>query len=175
MHKKPFTTLKISSGHKVKIDREDLVRVKAHVWKAYESSTGRLKVIATLRGQNKVRTITLGKFLMNPPKGKQVYPRRFNAGLDYRKSNLIVCSLKERQQQLPKRRASTSSQYRGVSYSKANKNWRALIKVAGKLVSLGSFQKEEDAAKAYNVGARKHFGKSAYQNRVGGKSNRRKI
>ena len=38
---------------------------------------------------------------MNPPKGKLAYPRRFNDGFDYRKNNLIICTMQERQQLLP--------------------------------------------------------------------------
>jgi hypothetical protein len=111
---------------------------------------------------------------MNPEKGKQVYPRRFNEGLDYRKDNLVVCTLKERQRLLPKNRIKQSSDFRGVSFSKNNKKWRAGIEVKGKSINLGHFTTEEAAAKAYNEAAKKYFGEIAYQNRVGKKTNERK-
>jgi hypothetical protein len=106
---------------------------------------------------------------MDPPPGMQVYPRRFNEGLDYRKGNLIVCTLQERQRLLPKKRQATSSTFRGVSFSKAENKWRAGIEVDGHSINLGSFDNEEDAALAYNEAALKHFGDVAYQNRVGKK------
>src|ERR1019366_7986191 len=103
---------------------------------------------------------------MNPPPGKQVYPRRFNDGLDYRKGNLVVCTVKERQRLLPKARKKTSSTYRGVSHSKRSRKWRAAIEVDGRTINLGEFKTESAAAEAYNIAARKHFGEIAYQNRI---------
>lgn len=166
MGKKAFTTITISSGHKVKIDREDLERVSQHSWRAIKSPSGRFKVITSIRGPNGARNVTLGRFLIKPPKGKQIYPRRFQEGLDYRKDNLVVCTIKERQRLLPKRKSQTSSKYRGVSYSRTDKRWKAGIEVDGRSINLGHFKYEEDAAVAYNKAARKHFGDIAYQNQI---------
>ncbi len=110
---------------------------------------------------------------MNPEKGKQVYCRRFNEGLDYRRENLVVCTMQERQRLLPKRKVQTSSQYRGVSFQKASKLWRAGIEVDGKNVNLGEFQSEDEAALAYNKAAKKFFGSIAYQNNVTRKYSRK--
>jgi hypothetical protein len=117
--------------------------------------------------------MTLGKFLMNPPKGKQVYPRRFNEELDYRKSNLIICTLAERQRLLPKKRTQTSSKFRGVSRIKNKKLWRASIEVNGLSINLGDYKSEKEAALAYNKAARKHFGHLAYQNPIGRNNTKR--
>ncbi len=152
---------------KVKIDIEDFERVNAHSWRVTQTTTGRNRVVTAYRENGKVKTITLGKFLMDPPKGKQVYPRRFNESLDYRKSNLVVCTLKERQQLLPKNRKKASSQYRGVSKVKGKKLWRAGITVDGRSINLGDYKSEDLAALAYNKAARKQFGEMAYQNNVG--------
>lgn len=151
---------------KVKIDREDLKRVSEHSWRVTKGTTGRPRVVTSMRKPEGVRSITLGKFLMKPPKGKQVYPRRFNEGLDYRKSNLIVCTLQERQRLLPKKRISASSDYRGVSYAKKQKRWRAAIQVKGRTLNLGNYRLEAEAALAYNKAAKKYFGAIAYQNSV---------
>ena len=110
---------------------------------------------------------------MSPPKDKQVYPRRFNDGLDYRKENLIVCTLKERQRLLPKNRKGSSSHFRGVSFQKSSEKWRAAIQVKGRSINLGDFKSEEDAAEAYNKAAKKYFGEIAYQNRLDMKRKRR--
>jgi hypothetical protein len=170
---KPWCYLDVKPDFKVKVDREDLERLSAHSWRATKGTTGRLRVVTSIRGPKGSRQVTLGKFLMNPPKGKQVYPRRFNDGLDYRKENLIVCTLKERQRLLPKKRTQASSEYRGVSFSKSENKWRAGIEVNGKSLNLGSFEKEVDAARAYNEAAVKYFGDLAYQNRVGKKAESR--
>lgn len=156
----------VGNGYKVKIDKEDLERVSEYKWRATKATTGRLRVVTSIRGPTGARSLTLGRFLMKPPKGKQVYPRRFNEGLDYRKSNLIVCTLSERQRQLPKNRKRASSAYRGVSYSRSDKRWKAGIEVKGRSINLGHFKTEIAAAAAYNQAALKHFGPSAYQNPI---------
>jgi hypothetical protein len=174
MAEKPWVYLKVHPDLQVKIDREDEERVSRHRWRATKGTTGRLRVVTSIRTKQGVRNLTLGKFLMEPPPGKQVYPRRFNDGLDYRKDNLIVCTLQERQRLLPKNRKKASSGYRGVSYSAIDGKWRAAIEVDGRAINLGHFETEQEAAQAYNVAARKHFGSNAYQNQVSGRSNRRR-
>lgn len=171
---KDWTYIKAHPGLKVKIDREDLARVEKHSWRVTQGTTGRKRVVTSIRGPSGVKTLTLGRFLMRPPKGKQVYPRRFNEELDYRKSNLIVCTLKERQRLLPKNRIHGTSHFRGVSFDKASKKWRASIELNGRSVNLGHFKLEAEAALAYNRAARKHFGDMAYQNQVGRRNYKRR-
>lgn len=170
---KDWTTITLSGGEKCKIDREDLERVSKHSWRVTKGTTGRNRVVTSVREGERVRTLTLGKFLMSPPKGKQVYPRRFNEGLDYRKDNLVVCTLKERQRLLPKKRAGSTSSFRGVSYSKTDKKWRAAIEVDGVSRNLGHFKSEAEAALAYNEAARRAFGSIAYQNPIGKRTEKR--
>jgi hypothetical protein len=164
--KKAWCTIEISSGENVKIDREDQDRVAQHSWRATKGTQGRLRVVTSIRGEDGPRSVTLGKFLMRPRKGKQVYPRRFNEGLDYRKSNLVICDLKDRQRLLAKRRTKTSSPYRGVSYSSADGKWKAGIEVNGHAMNLGHFENEAIAAQAYNKAAAEYFGEMAYQNQI---------
>lgn len=163
----------ISKGVKVKIDKEDLERVSEKTWRVTKGTTGRPRVVTSVRTPDGIRNVTLGRFLMSPPKKKQVYPRRFNEGLDYRKGNLIICTVKERQRLLSKRRVKTSSKFKGVSYSKADKKWKAGIEVNGKGINLGHFKDEKDAARAYNAAAKKFFGDIAYQNPIDRASKRR--
>ncbi len=166
---KSWRYIKVHPDANIKIDTEDYEKVSQHSWRVTKASTGRERVVTSFRTPQGVRSVTLGKFLMNPPPGKQVYPRRFNEGLDYRKSNLIVCTLKERQRLLPKNRTAKSSSYRGVSYIQKQKKWRAAIEVKGRTVNLGNFSNEAEAAKAYNKAAKKYFGDVAYQNSIGRK------
>ena len=163
---KPWKELELRNGLKVKIDEEDADRINEHTWRVIKKPSGRLKVVTNIQTEKGSRQVSLGQFLMNPPPGKMVYPRRFQQGLDYRKENLVVCTMQERQLYLPKTRKAVSSKYRGVYFLKSKEKWRAAIKVNGKKISIGLYDTEEDAALAYNKAARQHFGDLAYQNRV---------
>lgn len=58
----------------------------------------------------------------------------------------------------------TSSKYKGVSWHKQTKKWRAYIMIDYKLKHLGCFISEIEAAEAYNISAIKHFGNYAHLN-----------
>jgi hypothetical protein len=57
-----------------------------------------------------------------------------------------------------------SSKYRGVSWEKSYNKWTAGIRYDGKLHHLGSFEDEEEAARAYDNTVRVHKGGSAQLN-----------
>jgi len=57
-----------------------------------------------------------------------------------------------------------SSEYKGVHWNKQNKKWRAQIRVDWKLIHLGYFTDEMDAASAYDEAAMEYFGEFAKLN-----------
>lgn len=57
-----------------------------------------------------------------------------------------------------------SSKFKGMSWDKCDKKWRAYIRFKGKKKSLGYFTDEVKAAEAYNNAAIKYFGEFAYLN-----------
>lgn len=52
---------------------------------------------------------------------------------------------------------SASSQYKGVCWDKVSNAWRASIRLNGKLIHLGLFTSEIDAAKSYDKAAVEFF------------------
>lgn len=159
--------LPVRPNHQAKVDAEDFEKLSEYTWRIITKPSGRMKVVTNIiESDGRNRQISLGHFLMKPPKGKMVYPRRFMEGLDYRKENLIVCTMAERQRILPKSRKHGTSKYKGVSFITSKKTWRAAIKVKGTSITLGHFKDEERAALAYNKAAREHFGEDSYQNRI---------
>ena len=63
---------------------------------------------------------------------------------------------------------SSSSQYKGVSWSKAREKWKVSIVKLGKRKHLGYFNSEQDAALVYNFAAHNNFGEFAAFNVAGG-------
>lgn len=63
-----------------------------------------------------------------------------------------------------RKRAERISKYRGVCWNKCNSSWKACIKIDGRNKHIGYFSSEKDAAKAYDLKARKVRGSSAKLN-----------
>lgn len=63
-----------------------------------------------------------------------------------------------------RKRAGTSSQYKGVSWHKRSERWRATIKVGGRGRHIGAYANETDAARAYDAAARAAYGEFACVN-----------
>ncbi len=86
--------------------------------------------------------------------------------LDNRRANLRVCSNRENQRNRPKPKttAKVASRFKGVSWDKCNRTWRAKIVVDGRQLHLGTFADETEAAAAYDQAARIHFGDFAWTN-----------
>jgi hypothetical protein len=99
-----------------------------------------------------------------PPRGMQVDHINGNS-LDNRKANLRFCTSSQNQQNRKiTRRRSAFAQYKGTFFVQDSKKWRANININGKNEPLGLFTSEEDAARAYDCAARKHFGEFARLN-----------
>lgn len=167
--------LETKTGEKVKVDADIFDKVNQKSWRViYRGKDQKPSVVTSIRKGASTRTMTLGQFIMKPKTGFMVYPRRWQAGLDYRRDNLVVCSMKERQRMLPKRVYKSSSRYKGVSFVKGKNLWRARIEKNGKSMYIGDFKSESEAALAYNNTALQVFGNNAYQNQISRKPERRK-
>lgn len=104
----------------------------------------------------------LARFLFDPS-GESDVDHVSRDSLDNRRSNLRQAT--RSQNQMNKRpRYGTSSRFKGVSWHKARGKWAAEIRKDGKGVWLGRFAEEEDAARAYDAAAKKHFGEYALTN-----------
>lgn len=61
-------------------------------------------------------------------------------------------------------RGPCASRYKGVSRSASGRRWRAQIGIGGRVVHLGTYDTEEEAAAAYDAAAAAEWGEFAYTN-----------
>jgi len=84
--------------------------------------------------------------------------------LDNRKCNLRLATPTENARNSRKAKGKWTSRYKGVSWSRVDRRWRAEIRVNGKIVYLGLHRVEYLAACAYDRAAIKHFSRFARPN-----------
>lgn len=149
-------TLKDPKGREFIVDLEDLTKIENHIWyvvksKQRKTTHKRSEIVVTLIHDDSgkiIRSPSLHKFLLNPPKGLEVDHINGNP-LDNRRSNLRIAT---RSDNARNRAGRGKSKYLGVykSSSKRAKMWVAQLKVGDKAKYLGNFFTEEEAALAYN-------------------------
>lgn len=140
-----------------KVDDEDYPKLSHRRWYWYwYNRTNYAKTF--ING----KSISMQAFIYPPPDGFLV-DHRNGDGLDNQKYNLRHATLQE-QRQNTRKHEDSSSDYKGVSWSKERRKWVAQICINGKQTSLGRFHNEIDAAKAYDAAAKEHFKEFAILN-----------
>lgn len=143
------------SGIEVLIDNEDLTAVERILyWRV--SPDGYVHGNDPENGKD----VRLHRLVMGEPKGLEIDHINGNK-LDNRRENLRECN--RWQNKANTRIISTNTTgYKGVSWHKDK--WQASIRVTGRLLYLGRYETKQEAAMAYNIAAREHFGDFAWLN-----------
>lgn len=103
------------------------------------------------------KTVWMHREIMQAPAGMEVDHRDGNGLHNYR-GNLRLATHAENAQGRQTLRAGKTSKYRGVRFHFPSKKWTAQIKRNGHNWWLGSYDKEDEAAHAYDDAARRFFG-----------------
>lgn len=108
--------------------------------------------------------IGLARFIMNCPKNKIVDHIDHNT-LDNRKANLRICTIQESNRNRRTRKDS-KNKYKGLNFLPSYKKWTTLIKINGKMKTVGHSNSKIEAGYLYNVHAKKEHGEFAYLNSI---------
>ncbi len=155
----PFCRIPLTMGKFAIVDPDDFFELSRHKWQV----KGDAKLYATRaapREKGKLRHILMHREILNVPAGMVVDHINHN-GLDNRKANLRPATFAQNAWSARRRRPSG---YRGVSFDKRRRLWRATISYCGKSKHLGHFKDKVKAAKAYDKAARKYHGDFATLN-----------
>ena len=122
--------------------------------------------------QFRVHRLVANEFLEKPPSIQNLVVDHIDRN---RKNNMITnlryCTRSQNAINKDKYCLGASSQFKGVSFCKKRKRYRASIRCARKLYNLGYYNTEEEAATAYNKKALEMFGEFARLNEIGAEDN----
>lgn len=163
-------TILLASGETALVDDEDYERVSRYRWRLspkrhHRYAQAHIRTEYHPDGRRKCVGESMHRLVMGcVPGDGQVVDHCNNDGLDNRKENLRLGGWNgnNRNRQPVQGR---SSKYKGVTFFKRDRLWRASIKLdSPKRIQLGSFKDERDAALAYDFAARQHYGEFAVLN-----------
>jgi hypothetical protein len=146
------------------INDEDYGLIKAHKWRLLKQPLKEYAITNIKKG-GKICTLRMHILIMGKRKGKEIDHKNGN-GLDNRRVNLRFLTHRQNMHNMKPFKTNTTG-YRGVSLDSNGKgNYASYIHVNNKKIYLGNFKDKKDAAKAYNIAARKYHGKYAFQNKI---------
>lgn len=147
--------IQLSQGKVALVNDRDYKRLNLFKW-FYDHDYAR----TTINGHK----VYMHRFILDTPAGYSVDHINQDK-LDNRRRNLRLATAQQNSANAKKSSANTSG-YRGVSWSKKEKRWRAVISVGYKTLTLGYFVDIKEAAKAYNDNATVWFGDFARLNKI---------
>lgn len=141
------------------VDEDDALLLDQ--WRWYYSKGG-YAVRNARRETKQRRKIWMHRQIMNAPEDMEVDHINGNT-LDNRRINLRLCNHVENVRNQHIARGATS-RYKGVSWDSRSGKWQAQIGFNTRVIYLGRFADEADAAAAYDRAARERFGEFAHLN-----------
>lgn len=155
--------IELTRGLRALVDDDDYEELSKYKWCAsplrYNTSYALRNVY--IPGKSP-KTIFMHNVILNPKKGELV-DHIDGDGLDNRKTNLRICTNTQNQWNKPMQ-SNNKTGYKGVSYYKTSKKWKAKVVANGVVYHLGTFDSPELAGRAYDKGAQEYHGEFARLN-----------
>jgi hypothetical protein len=160
-----FRIIPLTKGLFAIVSPEDYEWLAGYSWYAsrcrqtwYAQRTARTKFGPRRQYQVRMHREVLGVF------DDRFVDHQNHNGLDNRRSNLRIATLAQNGWNRRKTTAKCTSRYKGVCWSKREGMWHAQIKHNGKQNTIGYFDDEQKAARAYDTKAKELFGEFATLN-----------
>jgi hypothetical protein len=134
------------------VDDCDKVRVARVSWYVSEKRQVRHSYINAETGSTV--TIVLANYVMED--FTTMFDHIDRNPLNNRRSNLRPCTYSQNAANRSKM-LGTTSKFRGISFNTRSKKWKAKITIYGRIIHLGTFIMQEDAARAYDRAALELF------------------
>lgn len=150
--------IELSLGFKAFVDDEDYDRVSRYRW--YVFTTGNSVYASTMMNK---RRVMMHRFILEITDSKIHIDHKDHNGLNNQRVNLRECSAAENKRH-SKIRCDSKNKYKGVSFDKDKKKWRAQIFYDNKRYRGPRFKTQEEAALDYNRLAKLHHGEFAFLN-----------
>lgn len=150
----------LTKGMFALIDEEDFELVSQHKWYLWVGETN------NYAHSKRFKLIRMHRLIMGITDPKIKIDHRNRNGLDNRKENLRIATNSQNTCNKGPYK-NRSSMFKGVYWDKKWRKWVVQITPPGKkIMHIGSFVNEKDAALAYNQAAKKYHGEFAYLNQI---------
>lgn len=151
----------LTQGKVAVIDFEDFDKVRPFKWHARKNKKGRIEAA---RNSSDRKTIRMHREILGVDDEREVDHKNGDA-LDNHRINLRVCTPTQNSQNT-RLRVNNTSGFKGVRRHLTSSGWQAYLQKNNpkKFFHLGIFLTSEEAARAYDREALKHFGEFAKLN-----------
>ena len=160
--------IQLTRGKVALVDDEDYEVLADFKWCASRNKHAFYAYRALPKSQGKQSHVKMHRIILNAPNGIEV-DHRDGDGLNNTRANLRLATRSQQQANLVHPSKINQFGFKGIHFGPPSRKdgsprWRARIKVNQKLINLGTFKTLEEAARAYDEGARKFFGPFARPN-----------
>lgn len=159
--KKDYMLIKLTRGLYTKVDPEDFYRLNVHKWYAIPGGKTFYAVRNKRTKTGKRIRIRMHQEIVKPPPGYELDHKDRN-GINNRSKNIRVVTHAQNSKNYGS--IGGGSNYKGVSWNKQARKWRAQLRINYKQTHLGYFDSEKEAAIAYDDAAFENSGVYAFLN-----------